>query len=921
TLTAGNGGNGTDELEFRTSNGTWSAWADYTSGANISTADLSGVEIRTRRTASTCSSSAYTTVGWNVEATPITGTLAKTPNVLNVCENDIVSATLTAGNGGNGIDELEFRTNNGTWSVWAAYTSGANISCWGLSSVEIRTRRSASTCEPSVYTVATWNVNPLPVPVINGSNSVCLNSTGHTYSTAANMTNYSWAISAGGTITAGANTSTITVNWNATGEQSVSVNYINENGCTAQNATIFEVTVNPLPLPSINGRNFLCAGTSGEIYTTEPGMTNYSWTISDGGIITSGALTNTITVTWNNDTSQGLSVNYINENGCTAPSATFYDVTVASLPVPTITGPAFVCAGESEATYTTQSSMSGYDWSVSPGGVITSGNGTNQITITWNTDGPQTVSVNYTNANGCTAENPSVMDVTVRPLPTYSFDISATEICSGGTVDFINYFSGVAPWTVVYSYNGAQSSFTTSNNPDYYSEVFTETTENRIISVTDGNGCTAMINTVTIITVNPLPVPTISGAALVCEGATGETYTTESGMTDYNWAVSEGGTITSGAGTNTITVDWSGEESQTVSVVYTNENGCSALNASVLEITMNPLPQPEISGPESVCAGTNGVIYTTDDQMSDYNWTISSGGSITSGNGTHEITVHWYVAGNHVINVNYTNSNACTSVIPGMIEVEVNPLPAAAGTITGTPTVCAGTQGMVYSVPAIANASICFWTLPAGAEIVSGFGTNSITVDFNNTASSGIITVRGANSCGQGAASPIFQVQVNPIPEKPVITQIGQILTSSATEGNQWFFNGIEIPGATSQQIEALNSGEYSVMVTLDGCNSQMSDIITVIITGTIENLALQEVEIYPNPNHGEFTLSVSSEKLKNMDLQILTSLGVVIYEKADLNVQGKLIEKIKLSGIAPGIYFVKLSTSDQQLIRKVIIH
>ena len=100
-----------------------------------------------------------------------------------------------------------------------------------------------------------------------------------------------------------------------------------------------------------------------------------------------------------------------------------------------------------------------------------------------------------------------------------------------------------------------------------------------------------------------------------------------------------------------------------------------------------------------------------------------------------------------------------------------------------------------------------------------------------------------------------------------------------------------------------------------------MSDIITVIITGTIENLALQEVEIYPNPNHGEFTLSVSSEKLKNMDLQILTSLGVVIYEKADLNVQGKLIEKIKLSGIAPGIYFVKLSTSDQQLIRKVIIH
>ncbi|MCO5266982.1 MAG: hypothetical protein M9948_14050, partial [Lentimicrobium sp.] len=151
TLTAGNGGNGTDELEFRTSNGTWSAWAAYTSGANISTADLSGVEIRTRRTATYCENSAYTTVGWTVEATPIAGTLTKTPNVLNVCENDIVSATLTAGNGGNGTDELEFRTNNGTWSAWAAYTSGANISTADLSGVEIRTRRMATYCENSAY--------------------------------------------------------------------------------------------------------------------------------------------------------------------------------------------------------------------------------------------------------------------------------------------------------------------------------------------------------------------------------------------------------------------------------------------------------------------------------------------------------------------------------------------------------------------------------------------------------------------------------------------------------------------------------------------------------------------------------------------------------------------------------------------------
>ncbi|NTW24803.1 MAG: hypothetical protein HGA37_08895, partial [Lentimicrobium sp.] len=158
TLSAGAGGNGSDELQYRTYNGAWSAWAAYASASNISTTGLSGVEIRTSRLASICSASAYTTVSWSVEATPVAGTLTKTPNVLNVCENDIVSATFTSGAGGNGIDQLEVRTNNGSWSAWAAYTSGTNISTAGLSGVEIRTRRTASTCTSTAYVTASWNV-------------------------------------------------------------------------------------------------------------------------------------------------------------------------------------------------------------------------------------------------------------------------------------------------------------------------------------------------------------------------------------------------------------------------------------------------------------------------------------------------------------------------------------------------------------------------------------------------------------------------------------------------------------------------------------------------------------------------------------------------------------------------------------------
>ena len=66
--------------------------------------------------------------------------------------------------------------------------------------------------------------------------------------------------------------------------------------------------------------------------------------------------------------------------------------------------------------------MTDYTWVVSAGGTITSG-GTAlspTVTITWNTAGPQTVSVIYTNASGCRAASPTVKPVGVNPLPATS---------------------------------------------------------------------------------------------------------------------------------------------------------------------------------------------------------------------------------------------------------------------------------------------------------------------------------------------------------------------------------------------------------------------------------------------------------------------------------------------------------------------
>jgi hypothetical protein len=130
-----------------------------------------------------------------IEYQAILGTLSKTPDITYICQGDDVSSSLTAGSGGNGTDELEYRTKTGasSWSGWTAYTTGTNISSAGKTGIEVRTRRMASYCSNSDYTTVSWIVdltNPLAVAKVSGS--VTLDPTGnYTLTTADVLSSYS----------------------------------------------------------------------------------------------------------------------------------------------------------------------------------------------------------------------------------------------------------------------------------------------------------------------------------------------------------------------------------------------------------------------------------------------------------------------------------------------------------------------------------------------------------------------------------------------------------------------------------------------------------------------------------------------------------------------------------------------------------
>jgi hypothetical protein len=652
----------------------------------------------------------------------------------------------------------------------------------------------------------------------------------------ANATSYTWTLPAGATITAGSNTNSITISISASAV-SGSITVYGSSVCgVGTTSAAFAITVVSQPVPTITGPANVCINSSGNVYTTEAGMTAYLWTVSAGGTITSGLTTNSIIVTWATVGPKTVTTSYTNSAGCVAAVPASYPVSVIAIPTPTITGPNVVCANATNIVYTTEAGMTSYNWAVSLGGTIIAGAGTNAITVSWPYAGNRTVSVTYTNATGCAATTPTVYNVTI----------------------------------------------------------------------------------------NPAAIPTIGSSNNPCINSAPSEYITNSGMTNYVWNVSAGGTLVSGQGTNTVHVTWNAIGPQWVNVSYTNSYGCAAVTPTVYNLFVNPLPNAAgaITGTATVCGGASGISYSCNDipNAISYSWTLPAGATIASGAGTTNITVNFGAAAVSG-NITVAGTNGCgNGPVSPAFAVAVTALPAAAGVITGPASVCAGASGVAYSVAAIANATSYVWTVPAGAAITSGSTTRNIVVAYGSASGSGVITAKGTNSCGAGAVSPNFNVAINAIPAAPVITVNGSVLTSSAPAGNQWYYEGTAIPGATGQTYTVTsNTGYYWCVVTLNGCASPVSNKVWVVITG-LQELEGSRCSIFPVPNDGRFTISMTTTSQETFTIAVYNNLGVKIMELADVIVSGTVERQIDLRPAATGMYTVVFDNGADRIARRVIV-
>ena len=98
------------------------------------------------------------------------------------------------------------------------------------------------------------------------------------------------------------------------------------------------------------------------------------------------------------------------------------------------------------------------------------------------------------------------------------------------------------------------------------------------------------------------------------------------------------------------------------------------------------------------------------------------------------------------------------------------------------------------------------------------------------------------------------------------------------------------------------NLGAYAHMqLIVTGCDA-WPQMITLELADTDEN-TLSDVNIYPNPNKGQFTLNLPEE---DCTLTISNSMGQVVYNQG----QTHGLSTLNLESLAQGVYFVTVKTN-----------
>jgi hypothetical protein len=365
-----------------------------------------------------------------------------------------------------------------------------------------------------------------------------------------------------------------------------------------------------------------------------------------------------------------------------------------------------------------------------------------------------------------------------------------------------------------------------------------------------------------------------------------------------------------------VTVSFASNFGTSGSLSVKSQNCFGLSTARTLTVYNIPGTPGTIAGATTnVCSG-NVLTYsvTAVPGASSYTWTAPTNTTIVSGQGTNSISLSIgasFVSGTLSVRAVST----CGQSAARTLGLSKNP--ATPSAMTGqTTNLCGGGQ-FTYSVTAVPGATSYVWTVPSGCTIVTNNG-NSIVMNVPSTFTTGTLSVRAYNSCG---GSSLRSASLTRLPATPAsITgatsvcpnQAGVVFTTPSVTGvtQLWAVpTGATITAGQSTTSMTCTWGTVAGSVTVrsvNACGQSAARSKSVTLATCIEQQGdtpvearLSELNVYPNPNTGLFTIRTNTPGT----YQLLNGMGQLL-EEFTLGGQQSMSKEVQ--GLSAGVYYIR---------------
>jgi PKD repeat protein len=406
----------------------------------------------------------------------------------------------------------------------------------------------------------------------------------------------------------------------------------------------------------------------------------------------------------------------------------------------------------------------------------------------------------------------------------------------------------------------------------------------------------------------------------VCAGqAVTFTNLTNSCGNNYTWTFPGGTPATSTQLNPTIAYNTPGTYAVTLTTTNAAGNNTKTLPAFI-QVKAMVTPTVSISAPKTtICAGES-LVFTASPvhpgTAPQYRW-FRSGTAILAPLTASSITLNNLVNGEMITCQLNSNADCATNTQTTSQGITVTVNPAVTPTIAiSTPrkAICLGENVVIATeVNHPGNAPQYSWY--NNGTLIPGASGNSLSLNTlaNGNSITAMLTSNAACATLTQPVSNAIVFTVTPVPLKPVITQVGGELISSAPTGNQWFVNNTIIPGANDIMYHPVKNGSYTVQSTVNNCIGPMSDPFSL----TIEGIS----RIFPVPNNGQFILDFyMPEGATSYSLAVFNAIGQLVHKESRSAAPGLVRMFQKLTGMASGTYQVVIIAGGNTYRKRMII-